>query len=83
MINTWRQAGLSRGFVDYSENREKTDHRQTHYRDYRVPPAYKKRGHENSSSFKSKLHFNHIHFTLLRMCERPVSHLLICGERIE
>ena len=25
LINTWRQAGLSRGFVDYSENGEHTD----------------------------------------------------------
>ena len=34
LINTWRHAGLSRGFVDYSENEEQIDtqihtHKQT------------------------------------------------------
>ena len=29
LINTWRKAGLSRGFVDYYENEEHTDNRHT------------------------------------------------------
>ena len=46
LINTWRKAGLSRGFVDYSENGEQihrsqiTD-RHTHKGSFRVRPGLK------------------------------------------
>ena len=36
--NTWRQAGISRGFVDYSLNGEQIDRVQTHRGGYRVGP---------------------------------------------
>ena len=44
LINTWHQAGLSRGFVDYSENGEQIHtqiHRHTHRGSYRVRPGLK------------------------------------------
>ena len=47
LINTWRQAGLSRGFVDYSENgghhqaQPGTRH-PAHRSEYRVRPGLKK-----------------------------------------
>ena len=47
-VRDWRQACLSRGFVDYHENGEQTHRVQTHRGGYRIRP-----GPKNVSIWKS------------------------------